>query len=167
MLKLKNTKKIKTNIIKNDRVIVISGNYKGTIGIVLEINNLKNLVKIQGVNMRTHYDKKDETNSGGLNKREGWIHLSNVNHVTQDGKPTKVKRVRTDTGVKIFAKKNNEDLRLKSDLLKSAKVTLEETKATKEAKKVKKVKFTEENKEKDISFYEDDKNLKSSKKGKK
>ena len=95
MLKLKNTKKIKTNIIKNDRVIVISGNYKGTIGIVLEINNLKNLVKIQGVNMRTHYDKKD-----GLVKKEGFIDYSNVKLLEKATKEKKAAKKTTKSAAK-------------------------------------------------------------------
>ncbi len=157
--------KIKSNIVKGDRVIVITGSHKGTISVVLEIDNMKNLVKIEGVKLQTHFQKADGANTGGLIKKEGWVAISNVAHVTNDGKPTKSKRIRTETGVKIFSKKTNEDLRLKSDLRKSAKVKLEGAEVAKESEKIKKAKFAEENKEKDVSFHEDAKSkLKSKKK---
>jgi large subunit ribosomal protein L24 len=156
--------KVKSNIIKGDRVIVITGSHKGTISVVLEVNNMKNLVKVEGVKLQTHFQKNDGANTGGLIKKEGWIQLSNISHVCNDGKPTKSKRVRTETGVKIFSKRTNEDLRLKSDLNKSTKVKLEGGEAKKELEKIKKEKFKEENKEKDISFHENDKTIKSKKK---
>lgn len=165
MLMKSNNIKIKRNIIKGDRVIVISGNHKKTIGVVLEVDNVKGLVKLQDVNMKTHFQKNEGGNTGGLIKKEGWISISNVSHVCNDGKPTKVKRVRTETGVKIFSKRTNEDLRLKSDLNKSTKVKLEDAEAKKESEKIKQEKTKMENKEKDLSFHEDDKKKSKKKKG--
>ena len=156
--------KVKSNIIKGDRVIVITGSGKGTISVVLEIDNIKNLVKVEGVKMQTHFQKNDGANTGGLIRKEGWMQLSNVSHVCNDGKATKAKRVRTESGVKIFSKRTNEDLRLKSDLTKSAKVTLEGAEVAKEEEKIKKEKFKEENKEKDTSFHETAKSTKLKKK---
>ncbi len=163
LMKSKNIK-VKSNIIKGDRVIVITGSHRGTISVVLEVDNVKNLVKVEGVKLQTHFQKNDGANTGGLIKKEGWMQLSNVSHVSNDGKPTKSKRVRTETGLKIFSKKTNEDLRLKSDLSKSTKIKLEGAEVKKEAEKIKKEKFKEENKNKDLSFHEDAKSTKSKKK---
>ncbi len=63
----------KLKIKKGATVQVITGNDKGKKGSVLEINPTKMLVKIQGVKIQTHFDKKE-----GLLKKEGFIHYSNV-----------------------------------------------------------------------------------------
>lgn len=63
----------KLKIKKGATVQVITGNDKGKKGSVLEINPSKMLVKIQGVKIQTHFDKKE-----GLLKKEGFIHYSNV-----------------------------------------------------------------------------------------
>ncbi len=64
---------MKLKIKKGATVQVITGNDKGKKGSVLEINPTKLLVKVQGVKIQTHFDKKD-----GLLKKEGFIHYSNV-----------------------------------------------------------------------------------------
>ena len=64
---------IKLKIKKGATVQVIAGADKGKKGAVLEINPGKLLVKVQGVKVQTHFDKKD-----GLLKKEGFIHYSNV-----------------------------------------------------------------------------------------
>jgi large subunit ribosomal protein L24 len=164
MLKNKiSEKKIKCNFIKGDKVIVITGNDKGKIGEVLEIDRVKNSVKVTGVRIQTHFVKADGVGTGGLIKKEGFINISNISHVCENGKPTKIKRIRTENGLKIFSKKTNEDLRLKSHIKQSAKISLEEDKLKKETEKIKKEKFKEENKEKDTSFHE--KTTKGKKKG--
>jgi large subunit ribosomal protein L24 len=63
----------KLKLKKGATVQVIAGNDKGKKGAVLEINPGKMLVKVQGVKVMTHFDKKD-----GLLKKEGFIHYSNV-----------------------------------------------------------------------------------------
>ncbi len=63
----------KLKIKKGATVQVITGNDKGKKGSVLEINPGKLLVKVQGVKIQTHFDKKE-----GLLKKEGFIHYSNV-----------------------------------------------------------------------------------------
>lgn len=63
----------KLKIKKGATVQVIAGADKGKKGSVLEINPGKLLVKVQGVKVQTHFDKKD-----GLLKKEGFIHYSNV-----------------------------------------------------------------------------------------
>lgn len=157
------SKKIKCNFIKGDKIIIITGDDKGTIGEILEINTTKTLVKVSNVRVQTHFQKADGVGTGGLIKKEGWINISNISHVTSDGKITKAKRIRTQQGVTLLSKKNNEDLRLKSKSTKSAKITLEEDKLKKEREEITKDKFKAEKKDKDTSFH--DQNKKSKKKG--
>lgn len=63
----------KLKIKKGANVQVIAGADKGKKGEVLEVNPTSLMVKVQGVKVQTHFDKKD-----GLLKKEGFIHYSNV-----------------------------------------------------------------------------------------
>lgn len=72
---------------KGDTVQVISGQDKGKKGTVIEVKPTALKIKIQGVKVQTHYDKKD-----GLLKKEGFIDYSNVKLVetaTKEKKATK------------------------------------------------------------------------------
>ena len=78
---------MKLKIRKGDTVQVIAGGDKGKKGSVLEVKPLAMKIKIQGVKVQTHYDKKD-----GLLKKEGFIDYSNVKLVekaTKEKKTTK------------------------------------------------------------------------------
>ncbi len=63
----------KLKIKKGATVQVTTGADKGKKGAVIEVNPKNMLVKIQGVKVQTHFDKKE-----GLLKKEGFIHYSNV-----------------------------------------------------------------------------------------
>lgn len=63
----------KLKIRKGDKVQVITGSDKGKKGSVLAVNPTAMKIKIEGVKVQTHYDKKD-----GLLKKEGFIDYSNV-----------------------------------------------------------------------------------------
>jgi large subunit ribosomal protein L24 len=72
---------------KGDTVQVIAGQDKGKKGTVIEVKPSALKIKIQGVKVQTHYDKKD-----GLLKKEGFIDYSNVKLVetaTKEKKATK------------------------------------------------------------------------------
>ncbi len=58
---------------KGSTVTIITGSDKGKKGEVIEVNSTKMLVKVRGVRIQTHYDKKD-----GMLKKEGFISYSNV-----------------------------------------------------------------------------------------
>ena len=77
---------------KGDTAQVVAGSDKGKKGTVIEVqpNSLK--IKIQGVKVQTHYDKKD-----GLLKKEGFIDYSNVKLVE---KATKEKKAAKKTSAK-------------------------------------------------------------------
>jgi large subunit ribosomal protein L24 len=64
---------MKLKIKKGAQVQVITGSEKGKKGEVLEINRDDMKIKVQGVKIQTHYDKKE-----GLLKKEGFIDYSNV-----------------------------------------------------------------------------------------
>ena len=65
--------KNKLKIRKGAQVQVVTGSDKGKKGAVLEVNSTKMLIKVEGVRVQTHYDKKE-----GLLKKEGYIDYSNV-----------------------------------------------------------------------------------------
>lgn len=64
---------MKLKIKKGSVVQVIAGSNKGEKGEVLAIDKTKLRIKVRGVKMMTHHDKKD-----GLVKKEGFMDYSNV-----------------------------------------------------------------------------------------
>ena len=64
---------MKLKIKKGDEALVIAGAEKGKKSKVLEIDVRKLKVRLQGVRVQTHFDKKE-----GIQKKEGWIDYSNV-----------------------------------------------------------------------------------------
>lgn len=71
---------------KGATVQVIAGQDKGKKGEVLEVKATTMKLKVQGVRVQTHFDKKD-----GLLKKEGFIDYSNVKLLTA-ATPTKTKK---------------------------------------------------------------------------
>ncbi len=65
--------KMKLKIKKGTTVQVIAGAEKGKKGTVLDVNENKMIVRVQGIRIQTHFDKKE-----GLLKKEGYIHYSNL-----------------------------------------------------------------------------------------
>jgi large subunit ribosomal protein L24 len=77
---------VKLKIKKGATVQVIAGSDKGKSGKVLEIKTEPLKIKVQGVKVQTHFDKKE-----GLLKKEGFIDYSNVKLVAASEKATKTK----------------------------------------------------------------------------
>ena len=75
---------------KGDTVQVTTGSDKGKKGTVIEVKPLAMKIKIQGVKIQTHYDKKD-----GLLKKEGFIDYSNVKLVEAAAKKKKAAAKKT------------------------------------------------------------------------
>jgi large subunit ribosomal protein L24 len=72
----------KTHVNKNDEVVVISGNHKGSKGKILLVNPIKGTVLVEGVRLITKAVKKTQNSTeGGLIKKEGPIHISNVKKI--------------------------------------------------------------------------------------
>jgi large subunit ribosomal protein L24 len=63
----------KLKIRKGATVQVITGQDKGKKGTVLEVDSARMRIKVQGVRVQTHFDKKD-----GLKTLEGYLNYSNV-----------------------------------------------------------------------------------------
>lgn len=81
---------LKLKIKKGDKVQVIAGADKGKKGTVLEVSPTAMKIKVEGVKVQTHYDKKD-----GLLKKEGFIDFSNVKLVEAKAKAAKAEKKTT------------------------------------------------------------------------
>ena len=73
MLKTVKLKTMKLKIKKGQKVKVICGGDKGKTGDVLNVDPTNLKIKVSGVAVRTHFDKKE-----GMFKSEGYIDYSNV-----------------------------------------------------------------------------------------
>ena len=99
------------NIKKGDKVIVLSGSDKGTIGNVIAINKEDNRVVVEGVNIRTKHVKPSQNKEKGeIVKKEAAIHISNV--ALYDEKTKKGSRISFSgngkSKVRILKKSNKE-----------------------------------------------------------
>ncbi len=80
-------KRIKTHVKKGETVEVISGNYRGSTGKILQVIPGKGQVLIEGVRMvKKHLRKSQDRPNGEIVAREGPIHISNV-RLVQEGEP--------------------------------------------------------------------------------
>lgn len=79
---------------KNDMVLVIAGNDKGMRGKVLKVYPDKLRIVVEGVRFIMKHQRPTQTNQqGGIVKREGSIHVSNVMLIDpKSGDPTRVGR---------------------------------------------------------------------------
>ncbi|MCB1058601.1 MAG: 50S ribosomal protein L24 [Calditrichaeota bacterium] len=77
---------------KNDMVQVTAGNDRGKRGKVLKVFPDKKRIVVEGVNFIMRHTKPNQQNQqGGIVKREGTIHVSNVMLIDpKSGKPTRV-----------------------------------------------------------------------------
>jgi large subunit ribosomal protein L24 len=69
----------KFHVKKGDQVEVISGNFRGSSGKILEVIHRKQRVLVEGVRIiKKHLRKSEDNPSGKIAEREGPIHISNV-----------------------------------------------------------------------------------------
>lgn len=138
-----------------DNVIVITGADKKKTGQVIELSKDKNFIKITGIKLQTHYEKNDGSRqTAGLNLKEGWVDISNVAQMTEDGKPTKVKILIEDSKKKLISKKTNKEIMKQSV---KAKVQIENREERKEKEELEKEKFAAKNKKKEGVIRKKDK----------
>jgi large subunit ribosomal protein L24 len=84
--------RIKLHVRKGDNVEVISGNFRGSSGKVLEVIARKQRVLIEGVRMiKKHLKKSQDNPQGKISEREGPIHISNVKVLERGERATKGK----------------------------------------------------------------------------
>ena len=102
------------NIKKGDKVKVITGAYKGTIGEVKAVFPKEDRVIVEGVNMVKKHLKPTQANpEGGIVEKEAKIHVSNVMLYDEKAKvASRITKVEVVDGKKVktrfFKKSGNE-----------------------------------------------------------
>ncbi|AID37354.1 50S ribosomal protein L24 [Candidatus Walczuchella monophlebidarum] len=83
---------MKSKIKKGDKIIVLSGNYKGVKGRVIAVFPQNKTAIVKGVNLiKQHIKPHDHNTKGEIIKRESPISLSKISVVDPDsGKPTRI-----------------------------------------------------------------------------
>ena len=83
---------------KGDTVVVITGSYKGHRGKVLKADPVKQRVIVEGVNLKTKHSKPSQENpSGGIEKVEAPVHVSNVAYYDEEaGKASRIRIINKD-----------------------------------------------------------------------
>jgi len=92
-----------------DKVVVITGSYKGSVGEVISVKG--NRAKVEGVNIMIKHKKSTNNDKGSIEKIYGFIDLSNLAHSDSSNRPIKVGFAFRD-GVKyLINKKTLEEVR--------------------------------------------------------
>lgn len=87
---------------KGDKVKVITGHYKGTIGEVIAVLPSKDQVVVEGVNIAKKALKPSQVNpDGGIIEKEMPIHVSNVMAYDSKAKTTSRVGFREEKGAKV------------------------------------------------------------------
>ena len=90
--------RIKHHVKKGDHVEVISGNFRGSTGKILQVLPKKNRVLIEGVRLiKKHLRKSQDNPSGAIAEREGPIHISNVKLVEREKEAKKKEKAKAAT----------------------------------------------------------------------
>ena len=94
---------------RGDKVMVIAGADKGTVGEVIQVDRKKERVLVQGVNILTKHIKPSQSNpEGRISEEEGFIHVSNVAYYDSATKTASRLGYKIEDGVKNrFVKKTN------------------------------------------------------------
>jgi large subunit ribosomal protein L24 len=104
----------KLHIKKGDTVVVITGNYKGQKGRVLEVIRKNDRAIVEGVNLVKKHTKPNAQNpQGGIIEQEASIHISNLMLVDpKSGERTRIGRRENDEGKLIrYSKKSGEEIK--------------------------------------------------------
>ena len=100
---------------KGDTVVVIAGKDKGAKGKVIAAFPRRDKVLVEGVNRMKKHEKIRTTQrgskTGGIVTQEAPIHISNVQLVDSEGKPTRIGFRRDENGLKVrIARSTGKDL---------------------------------------------------------
>ncbi len=92
---------------------VISGEYKGQQGRVLEVIRKASRAIVEGVNLVSKHTKPNSQNpQGGIIKKEAPIHISNLLLVDpSSGDPTRIGRRLEDGTLVRYARKSGEEIK--------------------------------------------------------
>lgn len=98
---------------QGDKVVLTTGKDKGKEGKILFVDRKKNRIIVEGANMLTKHTKPNAMHQqGGIIKKEGFIHASNVMFLYK-GKPTRL-------GYKVTKEtKNGKEVTVKTRVAKS------------------------------------------------
>jgi len=91
--------------------MVITGNYKGQQGKVLQVDTAKNKAIVEGINMVSKHTKPNaKSPQGGIIKKEALVHISNLMVIDPTGNPTRTgRRVDTKKNMSVrYSKKSGE-----------------------------------------------------------
>jgi large subunit ribosomal protein L24 len=100
---------VKLKLKVGDLVRVMSGDSKGQEGKITSISRIKMRATIEGVNMVKRHTKPSASNpQGGIEEKEGTIHISNLMLVVE-GTPTKIGKKEDGKGKLVrFSKKSGD-----------------------------------------------------------
>lgn len=103
---------MKLHIKVGDTVKVLSGESRGQEGKILAIDKSKGRALVEGVNLIKKHAKPSAANpEGGIEEKEGGIHISNL-MVVANGTPTRVGRRKDDNGKLVrYSKKSGEEIK--------------------------------------------------------
>ena len=88
--------RIKFHVKKGDNVEVVSGNFRGSSGKILQVLPKKQRVVIEGVRIiKKHLRKSQDNPRGKIAEREGPIHISNVRLIEKEERKDKKKEAKT------------------------------------------------------------------------
>lgn len=94
-------------------VFVNAGDDKGKTGRVLQVLPKKERAIVEGINIVTKATKPNAKHpQGGLVKMEAPVHISNLNPLDKNGKPTRIGRRKDENGKSVrFAVKTGEEIK--------------------------------------------------------
>ena len=101
---------IKCKLKKGDKVIVVSGKSKGTIGEILKILPQTNRALVRGANLVKRHTKPTQNSTGGIIEKENSINLSNIAYYDEKTeKATRLGFKTLENGLKVrYSKKSGE-----------------------------------------------------------
>src|SRR4051794_32807074 len=102
--------RLKLHVRKGDNVEVISGNFRGSSGKVLEVIPRKQRVLIEGIRLiKRHLKKSQDNPQGKIAEREGPIHISNVRVLERGERKAKGKTAKKEPKSKTTKAKSDTD----------------------------------------------------------
>ena len=101
---------MKTKIKTGDTVRVMTGEHKGSEGVILKMDRTEGKVIVEGVNIVKKHEKPSAKNpQGGIVEKEAPIHISNLSLLDpKSGDPTRVGFEERDGKKVRVSKKSNE-----------------------------------------------------------
>lgn len=108
-MRTQNNKRVKLHIRKDDKVMVIAGDFKGKSGRVISVIPSENRAIVEGLNLVKRHTKPNAQNpNGSIVEKEAPIHISNLKVIDSKGNPTRIGRRKEDDKTVRVSKKSGE-----------------------------------------------------------